>query len=148
MDLLEYRETRDPKHIKDKRGKKAARFHLRPIPTSLFLRIVNTAPTQEEKEIRAFMLALDSVTDHVTPDGTKIADWQPLGKVEAQGTTWKMVDDDQLDQFLPHQVEEIGAIAWRRCALGKASAAPYPVRPLLAAALEAMSRRAAQNPDD
>ena len=146
MNIDEYAKTRDPSLIVESEGQKATRFYLRPIPPAAFIRVIDKAGSQSEKELYAFMYAIESVTDWTGPDGGHVPSWYPTGSIQLPSGPEKMCSDDDLGAFTPIQIKEIGAIAYHRSFLGPANVRTYPLPPTLGVVLAEMSQSHADAP--
>lgn len=141
MNLEEYKRTRDVSLVRERAGEKAARFYLKPIPTTIFQRLIHSASSDGDKAMFAFMYAVSKVENYVSPEGEKQANpWTPNGKIQLSSGTESICSEDDLSHFTPAQIDEIGAIAYERSFLGPANVQAYPLPHTLDRALAAMSQ--------
>lgn len=140
MSVAEYAKTRDPKLIAEKTGEKAMRFNLRPIPPGPFIRIVDKAATQSEKELFSFMYAVASVDGYRGPNGETTPSWYPTDTIQLPDGPQTICSDRDIEAFTPVQIKEIGAIAYHRSFLGPANVGSYQLPPMLEHAMVVMSQ--------
>lgn len=115
MDLVEYASTRDPDLVVEKPGVKATWFNLQPLSTRAFQGLIQPLADREaERRCVAFQLSVASVDHLVTRDGRKVAAYMVNGSQRIGDIELKMLADEQLDDFWPSVVDEIGEVAYRR----------------------------------
>lgn len=126
----EYMRERDPQWVRCKPGERLTRFYLRPIPTSLFNRYVQTAGSESEKFLRAFQCGVSEIRDapeHMQGGGT-LRPTREMSTATGPVLTW---GDDEVDSFPPVWAEEIGSIAWARSFLGRTTGRVFQPPPSL-----------------
>jgi len=142
--LRDYIQKRDESLIKTKPGQSPTWFHLRRIPTSVFMRYVSEATSDADRRRRAFQASVKEVTNLTTPEGETAFKWTPSGTIDSKGGPMPFVSDADLEAFFPSQVDEIGAIAEARSFLAQTSAPSYALPAMCLTALGQLLSRAVE----
>jgi hypothetical protein len=133
--VRDYIQKRDPALVKTRAGQNPAWFHLRRVPTSLYMRFVAEASSDADRRRRAFQASLVYAENVTLADGRTFSQWEPRGTTAGPNGPIPFVTDQDLDAFTPATVEEIGAIAEARSFLAEGSAITYTLPPTLPRAL-------------
>lgn len=117
----EYASRRDPSSLVFLPGQESGAFWytLAPIPNRLFLRFVEEGASWNEKWTRAFVVAIRKVEGYIDPEtGDRIhQEWRPGSRTRIPKLNYEVWPDDVLDVVPPLVVQELGKVAYDRCAL-------------------------------
>jgi len=143
IDLQKYATHRDPETLKFRMGEAPTWFVLRPVPVSVFRRVVRAESSESMQAMRAFQVGVEAIEGYVQPDG-RVVTIHPRGSVRGATGDHPAWTDEELDLFPDLWLEELGGIVWQRSFLGVPNAAPYPVPPSLLRVLVARVRQDAE----
>lgn len=134
-ELQDFMRTRSPEAAKLHPDMRPMIFHVGDIDPATFVSHVETAPTEIEKFVRAFRYGVRRVDDFVGRDGKGPMPLTPAEKTTgAGGMTIESLSDEQVRQFAPAYLRDIGERVFYRSFFDPRSAATWRPRPSSAAA--------------
>jgi hypothetical protein len=134
-DMVRYKSTRDfsivEQHIDRQR---ATIYRCREVPGALWSSYV-AADSISEREMwrRAFLCGVQSVSNLVMRDGTRLPEWSPTGAMA--GVHGVMTNEECFARFWPEQWEEVGAAIAGRSFFQPGTEHECPLPPMCLAAL-------------
>lgn len=137
-DIRAYIDDRDPARLVYKDGQEPTRYYVRHIGTRLFNTVVESAPTDASKWALAFKHGIVEVHNL---DGR--ARYVPEGS-NATGVGPHLTDE-QLEDFAPAVIHEVGQIVYQSAFLGRGSTVSYRLLPSLLSHLTAQVVRDAES---
>lgn len=135
--LAEYMKHREFERLKFHEGKTPTVFETSRLDAEVMQRFVKTEPTTSGQYREAFRYGVAKVTNYHDDQGQLHAEVTPSDSIKLPGTTVARFGDEELFQFAPVDVEEIGHIIFTRSFLRPGSAVCFHPPHLLRAALVA-----------
>lgn len=117
----EYAAKRDPALLVFLPGQESQAFWytLGPISNRMFHRLVQDGATQERRWVNAFLCAIRKMEGYVDAETgeRRLQEWRPSSKTKIRALNTEIWPDDVLDVVPPFVAEELGKVAYDRCAL-------------------------------
>lgn len=145
--VAEYFETRDMALLKFHPAQSPTVFHVKRLPVSRVLSIMQHGTSEENRAALAFMSGVVRVDNLRMPDGSLHHQWTPEWCRPASQATAQAMTDDELNQFALDEIIDIGSVVIARANLrhGRSPCFVPPQSSALALALKIRScHRAAE----